>query len=107
MTNFLNKSRIQYQCYTLYDWYEENEHNSMPGETAEEMEMADYMFFTQDKLIETCSLTLSLTKWNGMVFENFDSSDKYSAGFTGEVYRKNEHLCSGPWEGPRIFINSF
>jgi len=69
------------------------------GETAEEMEMADYMFFTQDKLIETCSLTLSLTKWNGMVFENFDSSDKYSAGFTAD-YPKRANEDATPTYGP-------
>ncbi|XP_063678436.1 uncharacterized protein LOC134814281 isoform X1 [Bolinopsis microptera] len=52
--------------------------NSTEEATVEEM--PNYVFFTSDNLVETCGL--SLDKWNGIVFENFDPSDKYGAGLT-------------------------
>ena len=50
-----------------------------PEATVEEI--PNYVFFTEDKLVENCGL--SLEKWNGIGFENFDPSDKYNAGLTG------------------------
>ena len=62
-------------CYKFYNL------NTVCFPEATVEEIPNYVFFTEDKLVENCGL--SLEKWNGIGFENFDPSDKYNAGLTG------------------------
>ena len=56
-------------------WTHSNLVPPMSGDKGETL-LEGYVFFFKDKLVETCGL--SITKWNGIKFVNFDPSDKYS-----------------------------
>lgn len=68
------------------------------GESAEEI--SDLKFFGND--LAYCGLSDSLTKWNGLKFENFKSDDKFSFGLTADFPKKVFDEPSSTYAPPSI-----